>query len=110
MAITVDRAATVPIKEAEDEDPEMFHLEPEAVHAIFELADKLDHFKRTLESGLKVANIGAQNLSLGKRRAKPARPNSIIRRTKTPRLLQDWFERISESERALMNLSRADAS
>ncbi len=52
MAITVDKGGAVTYREAKDEEPEMFQLEPDAVHAIFDLADKLDHFKRPIESGL----------------------------------------------------------
>src|SRR5262245_34991642 len=46
-------------KEApDDEDPVDFKLSAEDVNEIFGLADKLDHFKRPLESNLKVANMG----------------------------------------------------
>ena len=58
MAITVDKDGAATYREAKDEDPETFKLEPDMVQAIFGLADKLDHFKRPLESGLKVAKTG----------------------------------------------------
>ena len=48
------------IKETPDDDPETFQLEDQAVATIFDLAEKLDHFKRPVESGLKVANMGAK--------------------------------------------------
>src|SRR3981081_4815198 len=43
-----------------DEHPVKFAIAPESVSEIFALADKLDHFKRPIESGLKVANMGAK--------------------------------------------------
>ena len=46
-------------KEApDDENPVDFKLSPEDTNEIFALADKLDRFKRPLESNLKVANMG----------------------------------------------------
>jgi hypothetical protein len=106
MAITVDRGGAATYREAKDEDPETFQLEPEAVRAIFDLADKLDHFKRPLESGLKVARTGDKTFRWENgAEAGEAKFNYSL--DENARLLQDWFERISESERALMNLSRA---
>jgi hypothetical protein len=106
MAITVDKGGAVTYRESKDEEPEMFQLEPDAVRAIFELADKLDHFKRPLESGLKVARTGDKTFRWenGTETGEAKFNYSLDENAKQ---LQDWFERISESERALMNLSRA---
>ena len=61
VSITVDRSGAGTYREAaDDDDPETFQLEDQATATLFELADKLDHFKRPLESGLKVANMGAK--------------------------------------------------
>jgi hypothetical protein len=106
MAITVDKSGAVTYREAKDEEPEMFQLEPEAVHAIFDLADKLGHFKRPLESGLKVAKTGDKSFRWENgAEAGEAKFNYSL--DENAKQLQEWFERISESERALMNLSRA---
>jgi hypothetical protein len=106
MAVTVDKDGDVTYREAKDEEPEAFRLEPEAVQAIFDLADKLDHFKRPLESGLKVAKTGDKSF-----RWEAAGDAGEVKFNysldENARLLQDWFERISESERAMMNLRRA---
>jgi hypothetical protein len=106
MAITVDKAGAVTYREARDEDPETFQLEPEVVRAIFGLADKLDHFKRPLESGLKVARTGDKTFRWENgTETSEAKFNYSL--DENAKLLQDWFERISESERAMMNLRRA---
>jgi hypothetical protein len=106
MGITVDRDGAVTYREAKDEDPEAFKLEADAVQAIFDLAEKLDHFKRQLESGLKVARTGDKTFRWENGgEASEAKFNYST--DENARTLQDWFERISESERAMMNLRRA---
>jgi len=106
MAITVDKDGAVTYREGKDEDPETFKLETEAVQAIFELAEKLDHFKRPLESGLKVARVGDKTFRW-ENGAETGEAKFNYSVDENARLLQDWFERISESERAMMNLRRA---
>jgi hypothetical protein len=106
MGITVDKDGAVAYREAKDEDPETFKLEPDMVAAIFSLADKLDHFKRPLESGLKVAKTGDKTFRWESgAEASEIKFNFSV--DVDAKILQDWFERISESERAMMNLRRA---
>ncbi|HEY2844354.1 MAG TPA: hypothetical protein VGJ09_11915 [Bryobacteraceae bacterium] len=106
MATTVDRSGAVTYREAKDEDPEMFQMEADGVKAIFDLAEKLDHFKRPIESGLKVAKTGDKTF-----RWENGAENSEVKfnysQDENARTLQDWFERISDSERAVMLLRRA---
>jgi hypothetical protein len=106
MAITVDKGGAVTYREAKDEEPETFQMEPDAVRAIFDLADKLDHFKRPLESGLKVARTG-DKVFRWENGAEAGEAKFNYSLDENAKLLQDWFERISESERAMMNLRRA---
>jgi len=105
MATTIDRNGAVTYRETKDEEPEMFQMEADAVKAIFDLADKLDHFKKPLESGLKVAKTGDKTFRWenGAEASETKFNYSLDENAKT---LQDWFERISESERALMLLRR----
>jgi len=106
MATTVDKNGGVTYRETKDEEPETFKLEPEMVQSIFDLADKLDHFKRPLESGLKVARTGDKTFRWENgTEASEVKFNYSL--DENAKLLQDWFERVSESERALMNLRRA---
>ena len=61
VAITVERNGMVSYKETPDDDPDTFQLEPIFTDRIFDLADKLDHFKKPLESSVKnIANMGAK--------------------------------------------------
>jgi hypothetical protein len=106
MAVTVDKDGAVTYREAKDEDPETFKLEADAVQAIFGLADKLDRFKRPLESGLKVAKTGDKTFRWDDG-ADASEVKFNYSTDENARLLQDWFERISESERAMMLLRRA---
>ena len=105
MATTIDRNGAVTYRETKDEEPEMFQMEADAVKAVFDLADKLDHFKKPLESGLKVAKTGDKTFRWenGAEASETKFNYSLDENAKT---LQDWFERISESERALMLLRR----
>jgi len=106
MGVTVDKDGAVTYRETKDEEPETFKLEPDAVQAMFDLADKLDHFKRPLESGLKVAKTGDKTFRW-ENGADASEVKFNYSQDDNARLLQDWFERISESERAMMNLRRA---
>jgi hypothetical protein len=106
MAVTIDKDGAVTYREAKDEEPETFKLEPDMVQAIFDLADKLDHFKRPLESGLKVARTGDKTFRW-ENGADTSEAKFNYSADENARLLQDWFERISETERAMMNLRRA---
>jgi hypothetical protein len=61
VAITIDKTGAAIYKEdPKDEDPIKFQLTAAESSQIFALADKLDHFSRPIESGLKVANMGAK--------------------------------------------------
>jgi len=105
-AITIDRDGAVTYRETKDEEPEAFKLEADALQMIFDLAQKLDHFKRPLESGLKVAKTGDKTFRWDNG-AESSEAKFNYSTEENARLLQDWFERISESERAVMNLRRA---
>jgi hypothetical protein len=106
MAITVEQGGAVTYREAKDEEPETFTLEADSLLAIFDLAGKLDHFKHPLESGLKVAKTGDKTFRW-ENGAESSEAKFNYSTDESARTLQDWFERISESERAMMNLRRA---
>src|SRR5689334_21614587 len=58
MQVTVEPGGAVEYREAEDEQPLKFKLTDAETQTVFGLADKLEHFKNPLESGLKVAFMG----------------------------------------------------
>ena len=104
--ISVQRSGEVSYKESADDDPETFKLNAESTAAIFDLAAKLGHFKRPVESGLKVANMGVKTF-----RWEDGEENNQVKfnysMDENARVLHDWFERIGESERTFVILRRA---
>jgi hypothetical protein len=107
FSITVARSGEATYNESEDPDnAEKFQLEPGATNEIFDLAERLDHFKKPLESGLKVANMGMKTLRWeeGGDRGEAKFNYSA---SEDAKLLSERFERIGESLRTLLELRRA---
>jgi hypothetical protein len=106
VEIGIERSGDATYKEAADDDPEVFKLDPHSTAEIFTLADRLGHFKTPLESGLKVANMGAKTFRWeeGDQKSAVTFNYSLDENAKA---LHDWFERITESERLLAVLRRA---
>jgi len=107
FAITVERTGATSYNESQDPDnAEKIQLETSVVTDMFELADRLEHFKKPLESGLKVANMGEKTLrwESGGDRSQTKFNYSTIEDAK---LLTDRFERIAESTQTLLELRRA---
>jgi hypothetical protein len=107
FAITVERSGATSYNESEDPDnAEKIQLEISVVTEMFELADRLDHFKKPLESGLKVANMGEKTLrwEAGDDRSQAKFNYST---NEDAKLLSDRFERIAESTQTLLELRRA---
>ena len=106
-SVSLDKNGNCEYKEAVDDDrPLKFQLPPSQVDEIFEMAGKLDRFKRPLESGLKVANMGTKIF-----RWENGTERNEVKFNYTQDLdatqLHDWFERIVETEQHLINLERA---
>jgi hypothetical protein len=106
MEVTIDRNGQASYKEAADDDPDTFKISPAMTQEVFNLADRVDHFKHPLESGLKVANMGAKRLrwESGDQKSETTFNYSL---DENGRALQDWFERIGETERLFYTLQRA---
>ena len=105
--ITVDRDGAATYNETEDPDnAEKLTLEPSVLNQMFALADKLGHFKKPIESGLKVANTGMKTLRWenGGEKSETKYNYSTI---DDARVLTDYFERVAESARLLIDLKRA---
>ncbi len=107
FAITVDRTGAATYNESTDPDnAEPLRLEARATGEMFALADKLEHFKRPLESGLKVANMGMKTLRW-EDGAQTSETKFNYTAVEDAKLLSDWFERIGDSARLLLELRRA---
>ena len=107
VSITVEADGATEYKEAaDDERPLKLQLLPEETAEIFALADKLDHFKRPLESPLKVAKMGMKTF----RFEKDGEKNEVtfnFSEDLDARALTDWFERISETGQSYFTLEQA---
>ena len=105
--ITVERTGVSSYNESQDPDnAEKLQLESGMTAEIFQLADRLDHFKSPLESGLKVANMGVKTLrwEAGGESGEAKFNYSTNEDTK---MLADRFEGIAECARTLLELRRA---
>ena len=106
VSIDLARSGDIVYKEAvDDEAPVKLKIEPAEVAEIFTLADKLEHFKRPLESGLKVAFMGEKTFRW---LADGAPQEQKFNYSQDPDAikLHDWFERITESEMLFFTLER----
>jgi len=105
--ITVERTGAASYNESQDPDnAEKLQLEPSATSEMFQMADRLDRFNKPLESGLKVANMGAKTLrwDAGGESWEAKFNYSTIEDAKQ---LSDRFESIAECARTLLELRRA---
>jgi hypothetical protein len=90
----------------QDEDPLHFQLSGAEWTQIQNLAGKLDHFSRPLESGLKVANMGMKTF----RYTGPGGPHEVkfnYSEDADARALNEIFDSIMDSERARIDLETA---
>jgi hypothetical protein len=107
VEITVDRTGAAEYKEdPKDDNPLKFQLKQADADAIFALGDKLDHFSRPLESGLKVANMGMKTFRYEDDSGASKEVKFNYSEDLEAKALLDWFERISESERCMIDLER----
>ncbi len=107
VSISVDQSGAGEYKEApDDENPLKFQIKDAEVKEIFDLMDKVDRFKRPLESPLKVAFMGMKTFRL-ENGAEKAEVKFNFSEDVAARDLADCFEKISESEQHRINLERA---
>jgi hypothetical protein len=108
VEITVEQNGATEYKEdPKDENPLKFQLKTDEASAIFRLGDRLDHFTHPVESGLKVANMGVKTFRYDAGDAASHEVKFNYSEDPEAKTLLDWFERISETERALIELERA---
>jgi hypothetical protein len=89
-------------EDPKDENPLKFQLAPADKAAIDGLVGKLDHFKRPLESGLKVARMGDKTFRWEKTAVTFNYSEDL-----DAKALLDWYERICETERNYIALETA---
>lgn len=91
---------------ADDEAPLKFRLTEAETAEVFELAAKLDHFKRPLESPAKVAFMGTKTFRW---EAEGEKPEVKFNYSDSPaaQALADWFERMVDSAERRIELETA---
>ncbi|MBI1787198.1 MAG: hypothetical protein HYR60_06560 [Acidobacteria bacterium] len=106
VAITVAKDGACEYREAPDDDsPLKFQLASAEVSEMFALADKLDRFKRPLESPLKVAKMGMKTFRFEDGAAR-GEVQFNFTEDLDGRSLTDWFEKISETSQYYIGLER----
>jgi hypothetical protein len=107
VQVTLDKDGNAEYREAADDDqPLKFKLTGAETAAVFDLADKVDHFKRPLESSLKVAFMGKKTFRWEDGAEKPEVTFNYSEDLSAQALL-DWFEKMSESAQERIDLERA---
>jgi hypothetical protein len=107
MEIRLERDGRAEYREGPAEDnPVVFRLQPKEVEAVFALSDKVDHLKRELESGLKVARMGDKVLRW-EQGAEKHEVKFNYTQDVDGAALYDWFERMCESAFYYIDLERA---
>ena len=106
MEITIDKSGACVYKEdPKDENPLEFRLSEADTSQIFAAAEKLDRFSRPLESKVKVANMGMKTYRYeGDGAATEVKYN--YSEDADAKGLQEWFERIAETERERIEIER----
>lgn len=106
VSVELSKSGQAVYKEApDDEAPVDFTVSPEDAGQIFGLAEKLEYFKKPLESNLKVANMGLKTFRFEDGSTKhEVKFNYSL--DENARVLQDWFERITETQRLQFDLER----
>jgi hypothetical protein len=106
FSVTVERTGKAVYNESKDPDnAEELQLEEALTKTIFEYAEKLDHFQKPLESGLKVANMGQKMFRWenGGQTSEAAFNYSLIEDAKA---LTNKMDSVAESVRLALELKR----
>lgn len=107
VELTIERNGDTQYREAlDDNQPLKFQLAEADTTEIFGLVEKLGRFTHPLEAPVKVAFMGMKTY----RFENGAEKNEVkynFSEDPDARLLQDWFERIVETELSLIYLERA---
>ena len=107
IQITLDKSGETEYREAPDDDnPLKFTLREAEVNEVYGLAEKLDYFKRPVDSGLKVAFMGTKTFRW-EQGGEKHEVKFNYSEDPAARALWDWFERMTESAQHRIDLERA---
>jgi hypothetical protein len=107
VEITIERGGSAVYKEAANDDqPLKFQIPESDTNQIFGLAEKLGWFHRPLEAPVKVAFMGMKTFRC-ENGAEKSEVKFNFSEDLDAQSLQDWFERIAETEEHVINIERA---
>lgn len=97
VEITLDQTGRVEYREApKEEDPIVSKLSEEDTKQVWALAEKLEWFRKPLESGLKVARMGDKTFRM-ENHAEKGEAKFNFTQDEDGKAVLDWFEKMSES-------------
>jgi hypothetical protein len=97
--------STVYRETPDDANPITFQMSPEDTKEIFDLAEKLDHFKRPLDANLKIAFMGTKTFRFEDGSGKTETKFNYSQDEDAKALL-DKFERVTETQMLYFDLER----
>ncbi len=107
VQVTLEKNGEAVYREAPDDDlPLLFKLTDAETTEVYSLVEKLDRFKRPIESGLKVAFMGTKTFRLEKG-AEKTEVQFNYSEDANAKLLWEWCERMTESAEHRIALDRA---
>ncbi len=107
VEITIERGGSAVYKEAANDDqPLKFQIPESDTNQIFGLAEKLGWFHSPLEAPVKVAFMGTKTFRC-ENGAEKSEVKFNFSLDVDAQALQDWFERIAETEEHVINIERA---
>ena len=107
VQVTLEKGGEAVYREAPDDDlPLQFKLTDAETAEVYALVEKLNFFKRPIESGLKVAFMGTKTFRLEKA-ADKSEVQFNYSEDPSARLLWEWCERMTESAQHRIALDRA---
>jgi len=105
--IHIDRSGALEYKESpKDDQPLKAQLQDSEISPLFEMAEKLNYFKSSLESGLKVANTGKKTFRYENETGAPTEVTFNYSTDETAQALLARFEEIAATEQAYIALDR----
>lgn len=105
VELRIAQDGQVEYRETPEEEPLRVRLTAAETQAVFDLARKCDRFRRPLESGLKVARMG-EKLFRWEEGDQQFEVRFNFTQDLDGKAMQDWYERIVESEMLLIDLER----
>jgi hypothetical protein len=107
VQVTLEKTGQIEYREApDDENPLKYKLTESEAAEVFGLADKLDHFKTPVESGLKVAFMGKKTFRY-ENGAEKHEVEFNYSEDPSAKALWEWFERMTESAQHRIDLDRS---